>query len=159
MSDKSPFPNQDLAFPPVMDEVVFYKGWKAMAAKVYQYSLDKGWWEDEALLDEARASDLITGSKWKAVLDKALAKLIQLNNNSKLALIHSEVSEALEGLRKPNLKSDKIPDFLAVEEELADVVIRIMDLCTRRGWRIAEAVLAKHEYNLGREHRHGGKSF
>ena len=46
---------------------------------------------------------------------------------SKLALVHSEVSEALEGMRK-DLKDDHLPHREMVEVELADTIIRILDL-------------------------------
>jgi NTP pyrophosphatase (non-canonical NTP hydrolase) len=72
-----------------------------------------------------------------------------------LALIHSEVSEALEALRDGNPPSEKAPGFSSVEEELSDVVIRIMDLAAGRGWDVAGAILAKIQYNAGRPPMHG----
>ena len=45
------------------------------------------------------------------------------------------------------------------EVELADVVIRILDMAEARGWRVAEAMVAKHEFNRSREWKHGGKKF
>lgn len=76
-----------------------------------------------------------------------------------IALMHSELSEALEGLRVNNPADDKIPEFTAAEAELADVVIRIMDLATKRGWRVGEAIVAKHAFNKTRPHKHGGKLY
>lgn len=68
-----------------------------------------------------------------------------------LALIHAEVSEALEADRK----GDK-ENFV---EELADVCIRIFDLCGSRGIDLETAILAKMEYNKTRTYKHGGKAY
>lgn len=73
-------------------------------------------------------------------------------------MMHSELSEALEAMRDGCPDSDKIA-FSAVEEELADCVIRIMDYAGRNRLHLAEAILAKHEYNLTRPYKHGGKKF
>jgi NTP pyrophosphatase (non-canonical NTP hydrolase) len=76
-----------------------------------------------------------------------------------IALMHSELSEALEGLRHGNPKSEHIPEFSAVEEEFADVLIRIMDYSAHYKLRLGQAVLAKMKFNEGREYMHGGKKF
>lgn len=71
-----------------------------------------------------------------------------------LAMIHSEVSEVLEAMRKE--KGDDI-----VVEELADIVIRVLDFWaflsttqyTNRS--LADAIVAKMEKNLERPSMHG----
>lgn len=81
------------------------------------------------------------------------------NVGEKIALIHSEVSEALEAERLGNPPSSKIPEFSGMEEELADAIIRIMNIGERHGFRIAEAMIAKQRYNAARPFKHGGKKF
>ncbi|MEH7122089.1 MazG nucleotide pyrophosphohydrolase domain-containing protein [Bacillus sp. JJ1773] len=68
-----------------------------------------------------------------------------------LALIHSEVSEALEADRKGNHEN--------FAEELADVCIRVFDLCGSKGIDLENAILKKMEHNKGRTYKHGGKAY
>jgi NTP pyrophosphatase (non-canonical NTP hydrolase) len=75
--------------------------------------------------------------------------------NTQLLRIHSEVSEASEAVRDGKLPSKKIPDFSALEEELADAVIRIMDLGYKHNLYIGHALAAKMWYNQNRPHLHG----
>lgn len=66
-----------------------------------------------------------------------------------LTLIHSEVSEACEAFRRD--------DRAGFQEELADVLIRVVGLAHGMGIDLGAEVLAKVEKNRGREYRHGGK--
>lgn len=77
------------------------------------------------------------------------------NNGEMICLMHSELSEVLEALRHGNPPDDKVPEFLGTEAELADVIIRIMDMAHARKWRVAEAVIAKMEMNRSRPYKHG----
>lgn len=101
----------------------------AVAKQVYATAKEKGWWDKER------------------------------NDGEAIALMHAELSEALEALRAGNPPDDKIPEFTGVEAELADVIVRIMDMAHARGWRVAEALVAKIEFNKSRERMHGGKKF
>lgn len=77
----------------------------------------------------------------------------------RLCLIHSEVSEALEAFREGQLELkiiDSKPEGLP--SELADVIIRICDMCNHLGIDIDYAVKLKMEYNKTRPFKHGNKS-
>lgn len=78
----------------------------------------------------------------KEVISRALAE-------AEVALIHSEVSEALEDFRKGDREH--------FSEEIADVVIRCLDLCGGMGIDLDAAVAAKLAKNRQRGFRHGGK--
>lgn len=79
------------------------------------------------------------------------------NDGEMIALIHAELSEVLEALRKDNPPSKNIQGFSEVEEELADVVNWIMGFSVLRGYRTGAAIVAKHTYNTGRPYKHGKK--
>lgn len=68
---------------------------------------------------------------------------------TRLCLIHSEISEAMEGHRK-GLQDDKLPHRPMAEVELADALIRICDLAGAMGYDLGGAVSEKLEYNRSR---------
>lgn len=112
-----------------MSDGSFRAAWDATAKSVHETAVAKGWWDNPR------------------------------NDGEMVALMHSELSEALEGLRAGNPPDDKVPQFSSAEAELADVVIRIMDMSQARGWDIAGALIAKAMMNTTRERMHGGKKF
>lgn len=71
------------------------------------------------------------------------------NVGEMLCLIHSEVSEAMEGARK-DLADPHLPEYSNFEVELADAVIRIFDLAGGAGINLGEAIAAKLQYNCNR---------
>jgi hypothetical protein len=84
---------------------------------------------------------------------------------TQLMLMVSEISEAMEGVRK-DLMDEKLPHRLAVEVELADAIIRIADFCGRWNLDLGGAVVEKLTYNkLRQDHKlenrakDGGKKF
>lgn len=88
--------------------------------------------------------------------------ILNLNVPEKLALIHAEVSEALEAYRDPDMR-EQGPIFtdLATGKpegftvELADAVIRILDLCGAMNLDLEGAMRMKAEYNKTRPYKHG----
>lgn len=105
---------------------------------IYQNNFNVGWWttHDESLLPPFRTSNKYS---------KECATLIA----SKLALCHSELSEALEGMRK-GLMDDHLKHRAMVEVELADTMIRIMDLAGYLGLDLGGAIIEKLNYNAQR---------
>lgn len=82
-----------------------------------------------------------------------------------ISLIHSEISEALEGGRK-GIQDDHLPHRPQAEVEFADAIIRILDEGSRQGYDIAGALAEKFVYNQHRaDHKpenrakEGGKKF
>jgi NTP pyrophosphatase (non-canonical NTP hydrolase) len=98
-------------------------------------------------------AEIVSPSRIHAIAKRKGWWDLPCNVPEKLCLIHSEVSEALEAYRN-NIPFDQKGNL---GEELADVIIRIFDLCTYLGIDILQEVKAKHEYNKTRSYRHGGK--
>jgi len=78
------------------------------------------------------------------------------NNGELIALMHTELSEALEWLRnESNLKEKEMWDNVA--EEMADCVIRICDFCEARNLDLDTAIWEKMDKNKKRKRKHGKK--
>lgn len=76
---------------------------------------------------------------------------------AQIMLVVTELSEAVEGLRK-DLMDDKVPSRRMVEVELADALIRLLNISQWCGYDIAGAAIEKSRYNETRPYRHGNKA-
>lgn len=114
----------------------------ALRDYAHEQSHRAGWWYHAA-----------TGTDIKQILYDPSGPIATLLSGAlvgqKLALIHSEISEAMEGHRK-GLQDDKLPHRPMIEVELADAVIRIMDLAGAMGLDIGGAIMEKMEFNAHR---------
>ena len=129
----------------------------------HRSSREAGWWEPPFTLIEnpdhpEHAPSHFTGP----IVDDQWLNIVTA---TKLCLIHSEISEAMEGFRK-GIPDDHLPDRKMDEVELADALIRIFDLAGAHGMDLGGALLEKFAYNQTREdhttaHRlgEGGKKF
>ena len=93
-----------------------------LVKEAYETAVSKGWHEKERSVAEA------------------------------LALVHAEVSEALEAARKGDKEN--------FAEELGDTIIRIFDLSVEFDvMDLEKAIIDKMAYNKTRPYKHGGKRF
>ncbi len=108
------------------DEALAYRGLRAAQHLAHKTATDAGWYRDPATGD-----------------------VVERNFGEVVALMHSELSEALEADRK-GLMDDKLPHRPGQEVEFADCVIRIMDTCAARGYDLAGAIIEKNRFNKER---------
>lgn len=112
---------------------MYEEGLNGLARECHKTAIDNGWYDTEE--------------------DRIFAV--------KIALCHSELSEALEehrGGKDPcETHTGKVGKPEGVPIELADCIIRILDMCGYYGMDIDKALAAKMQYNATRSYRHGGK--
>lgn len=118
---------------------------KVLQKQCHKASKNAGWWNDIKTGEETINRPHCIGEK--------------------LMLVVSEISEAMEGHRK-NQMDDKLPHRKMIEVELADAIIRIMDLAGAMNLDIGTAIAEKMKYNSIRpDHKkenrlkEGGKSY
>lgn len=117
-----------------------------LAEKVHLTAKEKGWWD--GYFGDGVYSTGIDKKKAEKRIPEALAN------------VHAEISEALEDYRDGNMSMTFAADGKPVgfPTEMADTIIRIIDLCCALGIDIDKAIAKKAEYNKTRAYRHGGKA-
>jgi NTP pyrophosphatase (non-canonical NTP hydrolase) len=98
--------------------------------EIHKWAIEKGFWGSYAM-----------GSK-----------PFNLEFTTKIMLIVTELSEAVEACRNSNWKKKH-----GVDEEIADAMIRLLDICGRYDIDIYSEVEKKMKENYKREHLHGKK--
>lgn len=105
--------------------------------EIHQNAKEKGFWP------ELEGVDMNDNIEREAALDK-------VNVGEKVALCHSELSEALEASRKESYEQDKdCPAFTNFSIKLGDGVIRIIDLAEANGIPLIGAIMAKLKFDNG----------
>lgn len=110
-----------------------------LAREAHANSRNKGFWQ---------LHDVIQQHPTHA---KELKRLWDMSRHD---LMHTELSEATEGVRK-DLMDDHLPHRSMRVAEFADTIIRILDACGAENLPLAEVILEKIQYNSGRPFLHG----
>lgn len=114
----------------------------SLARICHKSSLEAGWWEPPSWLVEMFVRADVPE-------DQCRKWWRETQRPTKIALIHSEASEMLEGERK-HIPDDHLPDRPMNEVEAADILIRLFDYCGEQKLDIGGALLAKFNYNQDR---------
>lgn len=130
------------------------KEWQKLT---HQNSVNKGFWDFEKDFIKIKKGNKAKISGYLITPEQYNRYMVEGNIAEKIALVHSELSEALEAVRSGNPPSDKIPKHSSLAEELGDSIIRIWDLAEKLGIDLEKTITEKHKFNTKRSYKHGRK--
>ena len=120
-----------------------------MDREVYLANKAKGFWKYRE-----ETPQLIRNFFPEEIAEEFAIAVEKAYNAQAIALMHSELSEALEADRK-DLMDDKLTHRKGLEVELADAVIRIMDFTQGKDMDLDNTIAEKLAYNTTRPYLHG----
>jgi hypothetical protein len=128
------------------------RGLNRFADEVHQNAVDHGWWDDPPEFPTIAA-----------LIHSEVSEALEEYRDGKLEVYFVAEREQEDGKIIPEVRTDwgdgsfdgEKPQGVAVE--LADAILRILDYCGRCSIDIEYVLRVKHEYNLTRPRKHGGK--
>lgn len=142
--------NVETSFLKIMEIKMFNE----LAKKINQGVREKGFWD--SMHDALKAISIQFAYTDKEEEENKINTIVRATKDAfiaqKIALIQSECGEALEAMRKNNYGIGKKDSF---EDEIADTIIRLLDLCGELNIDIDAQIEWKMGYNAQREAKHG----
>lgn len=129
-----------------MSDVDFVISWREVQKRVHTMAREKGFWDSSLEIVQYLETQGLKSQAERVILLAVMEKLL---------LTVSELGEAAEGLRHGNPPDDKIPQYSSLAAELADTIIRIMDLGQFCKEDLGKCIIEKMAYNSTRERLHG----
>lgn len=130
-----------------------FQALNSLCKNIHQINVEMGWWASVKSVQQNLIiikSNLSSEEKKELIDALGISNISDRNMGELLCLVHSEISEAMEGFRK-NLMDDKLKDRKMFDVELADAVIRIFDICGKYNIPLGTIIAEKVAYNTVRE--------
>ena len=123
-----------------------------LAREINDVNKSKGFWDNMEYSIELTKDQVRFIGLDKHIKDAFIAQ--------KLALVHTEVSEAVEATRLPDYEKDGYGLYHkdSFADELADTIIRVLDICGQLNIDIEKQIEWKLNKNKSREFMHGKNS-
>jgi len=142
----------------ILNQSLVINSINSLVQACHRIAKDHGFWNDEDKLKDMINHMFDSGLYDESILLDRLKIIRKLFNTQCITLEMSELAERLECLRKnPEKLDEHCPEFLNLEIEVADLIIRAFDFSGRRNLRLGEAIIVKMEYNASRPYLHNKK--